>query len=55
VGRIRGILLTVRIQLLKIPFYMAEKYKIENKVNSYNNNGQYRKTLYTHKSPAFVI
>jgi hypothetical protein len=55
VGRIRGILLTVRIQLLKIPFYMAEKYKIESKVYSYNNNGQNRKTLYTHKSPAFVI
>lgn len=34
---------------------MAEKYKIENKVNSYNNNGQYRKTLYTHNSHAFVI
>jgi hypothetical protein len=32
VDRIRGILLTVRIQLLKIPFYMAEKYKIESKV-----------------------
>jgi hypothetical protein len=49
VGRIRGILLTVRIQLLKILFYMAEKYKIESKVYSYNNNGQNRKTLYTHK------
>jgi hypothetical protein len=45
----------LRCSLLKIPFYMAEKYKIENRVNSYNNNGQYRKTLCTHKSPAFVI